>query len=103
MATVNGTAASGAGEETPLLREERMGGNVNGAGGANSDISSSPREPRGHEDIADSGKANQQVGRIRGLLIILSLWGLIFLQGEFLGCESRLVWRNGKCSLWNFG
>lgn len=69
-----------------------MGGDINDAGEASSDISSSPRDARGHEGIADSGKANQQVGRIRGLLIILSLWGLIFLQGEFSGCESYLVW-----------
>ena len=30
----------------------------------------------------DHRKANQQVGRGRGFLIMLGLWGLIFLQGQ---------------------
>jgi len=54
------------GEQTPLLREsdDESGGLSVGSG----------------EEV-DENKANQRVGRGRALLIILSLWALIFLQG----------------------
>lgn len=63
------------GERSPLLGQARRT-QVEG------DESSSSTLTRGdEEEIEDVDKANQQVGRGRGLLIILSLWGLIFLQG----------------------
>jgi hypothetical protein len=68
-----------AGEETPLLREQRS---VNSDDASEETLTDSRRasdEERADED----DKANQQVGSGRGLLIILSLWGLIFLQGKF--------------------
>ncbi|PSS27452.1 hypothetical protein M430DRAFT_79706, partial [Amorphotheca resinae ATCC 22711] len=43
---------------------------------------SDPRGGRDEEQQVDRNQANQQVGRTRGLLIILSLWGLIFLQAS---------------------
>jgi hypothetical protein len=78
MAVGNGTAAPRAGEETPLLREQRRAD----ADGESEETLTDPRTT-GDEERAeeDDDKANQQVGRGRGLLIILSLWGLIFLQG----------------------
>lgn len=33
------------------------------------------------EELIDSDKSNQHVGRGRGILISLSVWALIFLQG----------------------
>ena len=69
-----------AGEETPLLREQRS---VNGDGGSEETLTD-PRRASDEERMdEDDDKANQQVGSGRGLLIILSLWGLIFLQGKF--------------------
>ncbi len=39
---------------------------------------------RRDEELAeDEDKANQHVGRVRGLLIMLTLCGLMFLQGTF--------------------
>lgn len=66
MTTVNGVATPRPGEGSPLLgqQQRRAASAINGPG-----------------EEADSGKANQQVGKMRGLLIIISLWGLIFLQG----------------------
>ena len=67
------------GEETPLLREQRREGSENG-----SEETLTNARGSGDEEIAgeDEDKANQLVGRGRGFLIILSLWGLIFLQGN---------------------
>ena len=80
MAETYGTARTEPGEEAPLLGAEGARGiaNVNGAFGR-VPASSSPGE-------ADTGRANQHVGKIRGFLIILSMWGLIFLQGESSEC-----------------
>jgi hypothetical protein len=72
----NGSSKPRAGEETPLLRDQ-VGNNRN-------DVSiTSPTSHSTHEEegIQDSDKANQDVGKLRGLFIALSLWGLIFLQG----------------------
>jgi hypothetical protein len=78
MAVRNGVAAaSKASEETPLLRGD---GGVVDRDDASSGTLTDSRE-RGGEEVEDLNKANQQVGRGRGLLIILSLYGLIFLQG----------------------
>jgi hypothetical protein len=63
-------------EETPLLREQAK--NINGSPGT---LAESRRGEDG-EDFEDDDKANQRVGRWRGFLIILSMWGLIFLQGK---------------------
>jgi hypothetical protein len=78
MAVRNGgAAASNASEETPLLRGD---GGVVDRDDASSGTLTDSRE-RGGEEVEDLNKANQQVGRGRGLLVILSLYGLIFLQG----------------------
>ncbi|KAG4434665.1 hypothetical protein IFR05_009840 [Cadophora sp. M221] len=67
------------GEETPLLREQT--GSVDGDDGSSETLTDAQR--RGdEEDLVDSDKANQQVGRLRGSLIIFSLYGLIFLQAS---------------------
>jgi hypothetical protein len=67
-------------EETPLLRD-----------GSRERID----DDRSEETLAESGdeeellnpdRANQHVGRGRGFLIILSVWALIFLQGEWEFC-----------------
>lgn len=75
MAVQNGGVR--AGEETPLLRgEERSGVRDDGSSGTLTEEQRSIGE-----DVVDPNKANQHVGKVRGLLIILSLFGLIFLQG----------------------
>lgn len=67
------------GEETPLLREQAR--SLDGGDGSSETLTDAQR--RGdEEDLVDSDKANQQVGRLRGSLIIFSLYGLIFLQGK---------------------
>lgn len=78
MATVNGgTPASRIGEDAPLLG----GGQTRGIAGVNGSDGSRPgiSPPSA---VRDSSKPNQKVGRVRGFFIIISLWGLIFLQGE---------------------
>ena len=70
--------ASEASEETSLLRGDR---GVIDRDDASSGTLTDSRERDGQEEVEDVDKANQQVGRGRGLLIILSLYGLIFLQG----------------------
>ncbi|KAH6722540.1 major facilitator superfamily domain-containing protein [Leptodontidium sp. MPI-SDFR-AT-0119] len=67
------------GEETPLLREQAR--SLDGGDGSSETLTDAQR--RGdEEDLVDSDKANQQVGRLRGSLIIFSLYGLIFLQAS---------------------
>jgi hypothetical protein len=68
MRTINGVAIPRPGESSPLLGQQqtRAASGINGSG-----------------EEADSGKANQHVGKMRGFLIVISLWGLIFLQGKF--------------------
>jgi len=79
MAVRNGgAAASKASEETRLLRGD---GGVVDRDDASSGTLTVSRERGGEEEVEDLDEANQQVGRGRGLLIILSLYGLIFLQG----------------------
>ena len=79
MAVRNGgAAASNASEENPLLRGD---GGVVDRDDASSGTLTDSRERGGEEVVEDLNKANQQVGKRRGLLIILSLYGLIFLQG----------------------
>jgi len=72
------TAVQVAGEETPLLEEQGVG--VDG-----DDRSSETLTDHYVGDIDENGNpdnANRQVGRVRGLLIILDLLGWIFLQGQ---------------------
>ncbi|KAG4411131.1 hypothetical protein IFR04_015730 [Cadophora malorum] len=74
----DGTIGS-VGEETPLLREQAR----SLAGDDSSSETLTDAERRGdEEDVVEADKANQQVGRVRGSLIIFSLWGLIFLQAS---------------------
>jgi len=77
MAAGNGAARPG--EENPLLGDRRDGGSeetlMNGSG-----------ESMGNEEeVLNDDNANQSVGRMRGVFIILSIFGLIFLQG-MLSC-----------------
>lgn len=74
------------GEETPLLREQAR--SLVGDDGSSETLTDAQR--RGdEEELVDADKANQQVGRVRGSLIIFSLWGLIFLQGT---CFETILW-----------
>lgn len=61
------------GEETPLLTGQRC-----------EDAEREENSVLAPGEVVDINKANQQVGRGRGFLIILSLYGLIFLQGSLL-------------------
>jgi hypothetical protein len=81
MAQINEVARPGPGEESPLLGEAQARGvvGVNGAAERVPETAS----PSGE---TDTGRANQKVGKIRGFLIILSVWGLIFLQGKSPSC-----------------
>jgi hypothetical protein len=73
------TSSPLANEQTPLL--------VNGPRSIERDDGSSDTltdsRRRDEEEAHDADKANQHVGRLRGLLIMLSLCGLMFLQGTF--------------------
>ena len=75
MAVTDETAVRNASEETPLLREDNRGGL--GDDGSEETLAETGDE----EELLDPDRANQHVGRGRGLLIILSVWALIFLQG----------------------
>jgi hypothetical protein len=77
MRATNGNA-SRAREESPLLGAQSKAGSDYGSVETLTD----QRRTGDEEYEEDNDKANQQVGRARGLLIILSLWGLIFLQGR---------------------
>ena len=78
MAVGNGAAVPRAGEETPLLREQSS---VNGDDRSEETLTDPRRASSEERADEDDDKANQQVGSGRGLFIILSVWGLIFLQG----------------------
>ena len=77
MAAGNGAARPG--EESPLLGNRRDDASeetlMNESGGGMGD----------DEEVLNGDKANQSVGRMRGVFIILSVFGLIFLQG-MLSC-----------------
>ena len=77
MAVDNGIAVPE--ENTPFLGDQRR---QDSDGSSEETLADSQRT--GDEESAEGvdDKANQHVGRGRGLLIILSLWGLIFLQGK---------------------
>lgn len=79
MAVNDVQSALGAGEETPLLSEQARREDLDDR---SSETLTDSSRAGDEEEVIDSNKANQHVGRRRGLLIILSLWGLIFLQGR---------------------
>ena len=91
MAAVNVEAETRVGEETSLLREDRVQRDGNTTNGRHVGV-----------DLVDGdGKPNQEleVGRVRGLIIIMSLWGLIFLQGEISVYDFGTVQGNGTMAL----
>lgn len=68
-------------ETAPLLRERShsvKSPSLNGSSDTLTDSSFKDDEERSQ----DGSKPNQSVSNTRGLLIIMSLWGLIFLQGK---------------------
>ena len=69
------------GERTSLLTEQQL---VQVDGDDGSEGTLIHPDMRGNEDgqAVDLDKANQQVASGRAVLIMFSLWGLIFLQGE---------------------
>ncbi|KAH6674209.1 major facilitator superfamily domain-containing protein [Halenospora varia] len=79
MAVNDVQSALGAGEETPLLSEQARREDLDDR---SSETLTDSSRAGDEEEVIDSNKANQHVGRRRGLLIILSLWGLIFLQAS---------------------
>ncbi|KAG9240276.1 major facilitator superfamily domain-containing protein [Calycina marina] len=92
MAVKNGVLSKATvAEQTPLL-QENQGKRSNGPGAA---LSQPLADAEDEEDLIDSTKANQHVGKARGGLIVLSLWGLIFLQAaNFSGvtiAQSRIA------------
>ncbi|KAE9378132.1 MFS general substrate transporter [Stipitochalara longipes BDJ] len=76
-----GTSSPRPHEQTPLLIDEPR--NIEGDDGSSETLTDSTRR-RGEEEADDEDKANQHVGRARGLLIMLSLCGLMFLQASNL-------------------
>ena len=73
-------------EQTPLLSERR-----NSVHESSDTLTGSISS--GDEEALDDDKANQSVSRWRGVLIILSLGGLIFLQGENISILLGVMWR----------
>ncbi|OWO92746.1 hypothetical protein B2J93_6776 [Marssonina coronariae] len=75
-------AARPVGEETPLLNEQNeQDGSAYRDDGSSETLTDWPRRAD-EEELGDSDTANQHVGGKRAVLIILSLWGLIFLQAS---------------------
>jgi len=67
-------------EETPLLVDERRSGDQDDR--SSGTLTNSRTSDEEDVDEADEDKANQYVGRGRGLLMMLSLCGLMFLQAS---------------------
>lgn len=83
MVVGNGSApAPPAAEEAPLLIERRRVASQDDRLETLTNPSARSDEENVEEE-EDSDKANQHIGRVRALLVMLSLWGLIFLQGGF--------------------
>jgi hypothetical protein len=90
MTDQKGTSSPRPTEETPLLIDEpRI---IDQDDGSSDTLTDSRR--RDEEEAEDEDKANQHVDRIRGLFIMMSLCGLMFLQGRFLTSEIR---RESSC------
>lgn len=68
-------------EETPLLGERAQSVESRSIDGS-SDTWTDSRARSDEEELGNEDKAKQQVTRLRGFFIVLSLWGLIFLQGR---------------------
>ena len=77
MAVQNGSSSPRSNEQTPLLIDPPR--SIERDDGSSATLTDSRR--RDEEDGEDEDKANQHVGRARGSLIMLSLCGLMFLQG----------------------
>jgi hypothetical protein len=86
-------------EQTPLLGE-RPQSLRSGSSNGSSDTLADLRTRGDEEGLDNDDKANQQVTRWRGCLIILSLWGLIFLQGKYNICSrqkrTEIMTKNGR-------
>jgi len=80
MAVQKGALSPRPTEQTPLLIDEPR--SIDQDDGSSDTLTDSRR--RDEEETEDEDKANQHVGRVRGLFIMLSLCGLMFLQGRFL-------------------
>lgn len=81
MALQTGTSSPRPNEATPLLRDEPR--SIDQDDGSSDTLTYSRRgDEEGVEEEED--KANQHVGRVRGLFIMLSLCGLMFLQASNL-------------------
>ena len=74
-----GSSSSRPHEQTPLLIDEPRG--IERDDGSSDTLTDSRRRDEEEVDVEDEDKANQHVGNVRGLLIMLSLCGLMFLQG----------------------
>ncbi|KAL3424045.1 Vacuolar basic amino acid transporter 1 [Phlyctema vagabunda] len=66
-------------EQTPLLTGDNTTTIPNSNSTVNSIANTTSSSPVAYDD---DNQANQQVGRLRGVFIILSLWALIFLQAS---------------------
>ena len=95
MALQTGTSSPRPNEATPLLSSEPR--SIDQDDGSSDTLTDSRR--RDEEEAENEDKANQHVGRVRGLFIMLSLCGLMFLQGKscsFRNLEDEIM-RQGQC------
>ena len=86
MALQKGTSSPRPNEATPLLSDEPR--SIDQDDGSSETLTDSRRGDE--EEVEDEDKANQHVGRVRGLFIMLSLCGLMFLQGKSCNCR---IWK----------
>lgn len=90
MAATNKAAVQKQSEETPLLREWSR--EASGDDGSEETLAENGDE----EELLNPDRANQHVGSGRGFLIIVSVWGLIFLQGNIkLPSENEICFGRG--------
>ncbi|KAI9054109.1 hypothetical protein LZ554_001280 [Drepanopeziza brunnea f. sp. 'monogermtubi'] len=82
MAVRSPVRATGSlGENSPLLGEPTRSPDRDDDGSSSETVTGARRRGS-EEELEDSDKANQHVGRLRAVLIMFSLWGLIFLQAS---------------------
>ncbi|EKD16548.1 putative MFS multidrug transporter [Drepanopeziza brunnea f. sp. 'multigermtubi' MB_m1] len=72
-------ATGSLGENSPLLGEQTRSPDRDD--GSSETVTEAQRRAS-EEELEDSDKANQHFGRLRAVLIMFSLWGLIFLQAS---------------------
>jgi hypothetical protein len=84
MAVTDAATVQNRSEETPLLRDGFREGIDND--GSEETLAENGDE----EELLNSDRANQHVGKGRGFLIILSVWALIFLQGRSTSLFSEI-------------